>query len=116
MAVMSMGWSLHTADLRQLEPSWLDDESALRELLYRTVQHEGLHPGMSLFHHFTPQGVSATIVSAGLRIALHSWPEHRAATLDVWCRGLDGSAIIARLSSVLALPLTSSAPALSPAV
>lgn len=35
-------------------------------------------------HHYAPQGLSLVRHGPGCRLALHTWPEWRVATLDVW--------------------------------
>jgi S-adenosylmethionine/arginine decarboxylase-like enzyme len=35
-------------------------------------------------HRFEPQGVSLFAQGPHVRVALHTWPERRVATLDVW--------------------------------
>ena len=41
----------------------------------------------SIFHKFAPQGVSGVIVIAESHFAIHTWPEHNYASLDLFTCG-----------------------------
>ena len=42
------------------------------------------------FHHFTPQGVSGTVVIAESHLSIHTWPEVGYVAVDIFtCGGLD---------------------------
>ena len=41
----------------------------------------------SIFHHFKPYGVSGVIVIAESHFAIHTWPEHKYASLDLYTCG-----------------------------
>lgn len=80
-----------TADLRDCRcaPAWLLDAAALGQACVDAVRHAGLQPVGQLFHGFpaTPQGpggVTATILLAESHLCVHTWPEQRAVTLDVY--------------------------------
>jgi len=38
-------------------------------------------------HHFSPYGVSAMVVIAESHLAIHTWPEHKYAAVDVFTCG-----------------------------
>ncbi len=90
-----------TADLHhcRCDPAWLlDAEKGLAECL-RAVQAAGLQAVAQLVHGFespgsSPAGYTATVLLAESHVCLHTWPEHAAATLDVYvCNfGADHSA------------------------
>lgn len=40
--------------------------------------------GSRATHRYVPQGSSALCVGLGVTVALHTWPEHGLATLDVY--------------------------------
>ena len=80
-----------TADLRDCRcaPSWLLDAAALGQACVDAVHRAGLQPVGQLVHGFpaTPQGpggVTATILLAESHLCVHTWPEQRAVTLDVY--------------------------------
>ncbi|MEK7722074.1 MAG: adenosylmethionine decarboxylase [Elusimicrobiota bacterium] len=41
----------------------------------------------SIFHHFKPNGVSGVVVIAESHFAIHTWPEHRYAAVDLFTCG-----------------------------
>ncbi|MFO1270910.1 MAG: adenosylmethionine decarboxylase [Rubrivivax sp.] len=67
---------------------------ALRALALRLVAEAGLRCVGDRFHHFEGNGgVTGTVLLAESHLALHTWPEDAAVTLDVFVcnRGGDGS-------------------------
>ena len=96
-----------TADLQQCacDAAWLTDAARLGERCVLAVQAVGLQPVARLFHSFggadgtdgadgAPSGVTATVLLAESHLCLHTWPEWRAVSLDVYvCNvGADHSA------------------------
>ncbi len=92
----------HTADLSGCAPDRLAmvDPQALRALCIAAVQASGLTPVGELFHRFpTPGGVTGVVLLAESHLAVHTWPELGAVTLDAYvCNfGADNSAAALRL-------------------
>ena len=80
-----------TADLYRCrcEPAWLTDAQKLGQWCVATVEAAGLSAVNQLFHTFPatargPGGVTATVLLAESHICLHTWPEERAVTADVY--------------------------------
>lgn len=80
-----------TADLYQCrcEAAWLIDAERLGQWCVGAVAAAGLQPVDQLFHTFPatpagPGGVTATVLLAESHICLHTWPEQRAVTADVY--------------------------------
>jgi S-adenosylmethionine decarboxylase len=76
-----------TADLRGCPPglALLTDADALRSLCVTQVQQAGLQAVNQLFHRFGPTaGVTGVVLLAESHLAVHTWPELQAATLDVY--------------------------------
>ena len=76
-----------TADLRGCRAGGaeLTDPGALRDCCLRAVAAVGLHPVGELFHHFAPAGgVTGVVLLAESHLAVHTWPELSAVTLDVY--------------------------------
>ena len=95
-----------TADLRQCAPGTaaLTDSQALRQLCLHAVADNGLHAVGELFHRFpAPGGVTGVVLLAESHLAVHTWPELGAVTLDVYVCNLHGDhgaqaeALMARL-------------------
>lgn len=90
-----------TADLHHCDcdSAWLLDARLLGVACRDAVQAAGLQAVGELFHAFPatahgPGGVTATILLAESHLCVHTWPELRAVTLDVYvCNfGADHSA------------------------
>jgi S-adenosylmethionine decarboxylase proenzyme len=78
----------------------MTDPQALRALCVDAVRAAGLTPVRELFHRFepalagAPAGITGVVLLAESHVAVHTWPELAAATLDVYvCNfGADNSA------------------------
>ena len=82
----------------------LSDVQALRTLCLDAVASAGLCAVAELFHRFpAPGGVTGVVLLAESHLALHTWPEHEAVTLDVYvCNvGADNSARAEHLMQLL---------------
>lgn len=99
-----------TADLYKCrcDAAWLTDAPKLGEWCVQAVQAVGLDAVNRLFHTFPatdkgPGGVTATVLLAESHVCLHTWPEQRAVTIDVYvCNfGADHSAKARGLMSAL---------------
>lgn len=76
-----------TADLHQCAPGTaaLTDLQALRALCLQAVAQSGLQAVAELFHTFpAPGGVTGVVLLAESHLAVHTWPELGAVTLDVY--------------------------------
>ena len=80
-----------TADLYRCrcDPAWLTDAEKLGAWCVAAVDAVGLRAVNQLFHTFPatdkgPGGVTATVLLAESHICLHTWPEERAVTADVY--------------------------------
>ncbi len=74
-----------TADLHGCRGAALADRDALRALALGEVVAAGLTPVGELFQAFAPPGgVTGVVLLAESHLALHTWPELAAVTLDVY--------------------------------
>ena len=80
-----------TADLHGCSPSTcaMTDVQALRNLCLSAVATAGLTAVGELFHRFPqvehgPQGITGVVLLAESHVAIHTWPERSAVTLDVY--------------------------------
>jgi len=76
-----------TADLHECAPQLAayTEPAALRALCVRKVGEVGLAPVGELFHSFgAGQGVTGVVLLAESHVAVHTWPELRAVTIDVY--------------------------------
>lgn len=101
-----------TADLRGCDAALplMTEPAALRALCVGAVQGVGLQPVGELFHRFTPRpgsvqpaGITGVVLLAESHLAVHTWPELGAVTLDVYvCNlGADHSAAAEALLAAL---------------
>mgnify|MGYP000959197970 CR=1 FL=1 len=69
-------------------PCLLDDANALRELCLGVCERPGLTPVGQVFHQFgsamAAAGATGVVVLAESHLAVHTWPETRAVTLDLY--------------------------------
>ena len=78
----------------------MTDPQALRAMCIEAVSAAGLTPVGELFHVFPPPGgVTGVVLLAESHLAVHTWPERGAVTLDAYvCNlGSDNSAAAQRL-------------------
>ena len=86
-----------TADLRdcRCDSIWLLDASPLGAACRNAVTAVGLQVVNEVFHTFPasahgPGGVTATLLLAESHLCVHTWPEQRAVTLDVYVCNFGG--------------------------
>jgi S-adenosylmethionine decarboxylase len=86
-----------TADLThcQCDAAWLTDADRLGAACVQAVQAAGLQAVAQLFHQFPPNalgiaGVTATVLLAESHLCVHTWPELRGVTLDVYVCNFGG--------------------------
>ncbi len=76
-----------TADLRRCASAspLFTDTGALRSLCLDAVRRSGLAAVGELFHRFEPGGgVTGVVLLAESHLAVHTWPELAAVTIDVY--------------------------------
>ena len=74
-------------ELRECSGELLDNPTALKELLMEAVRRGGGTIVTDVFHTFNPHGVSGVIVIAESHVAIHTWPEHGYAAVDIFSCG-----------------------------
>ena len=86
-----------TADLHgcQCDAHWLTEAARTGAWCVQAVNAAGLQPVAELFHSFAvagapPCGFTATVLLAESHVCLHTWPEQRAVTLDVYVCNFGG--------------------------
>jgi S-adenosylmethionine decarboxylase len=112
-----------TADLRgcAVARPLMTEPAALRSICLDAVAAAGLRPVGELFHRFAPPagtdasdatapaGITGVVLLAESHLAVHTWPELEAATLDVYVCNL-GADNSARAESLLAALIAAFAP------
>jgi len=86
-----------TADLYRCrcEAAWLTDAAMLGPWCLEAVHAAGLQAVGQLFHTFPATdrgrgGVTATVLLAESHLCLHTWPEQKGVTCDVYVSNLGG--------------------------
>lgn len=77
------GLGLHILmEFYDCSPTVLDDEKRLEELMLGAAEKASATIIKSVFHKFSPQGVTGVIVVAESHLAIHTWPENQYAAVD----------------------------------
>ena len=101
-----------TADLRGCASPQLamTEPAALRDVCLAAVGAAGLSPVGELFHRFPPPGgITGVVLLAESHVAVHTWPEMNAVTLDVYVCNFGGDNS-ARAETLLAALIDAFAP------
>lgn len=90
------------ADLYDCDPSALDDANAVRAGMLEAARRCGATVIGHCFHRYSPHGVSGVVIIAESHLAIHTWPEHGYAALDLFTCGesLDPEACFSHLREV----------------
>lgn len=65
----------------------ISDRDELRRLVLEATRLSGATIVTDVFHQFNPYGLSGVVVIAESHVAIHTWPEHACASLDVFTCG-----------------------------
>jgi len=68
----------------------LTDLAALRTLCVASIERAGLTAVGEVFHQFPGGGVTGCVVLAESHLAIHTWPELTAVTLDLYVCNFSG--------------------------
>mgnify|MGYP003350148072 CR=1 FL=1 len=106
-----------TADLSGCDPALpaMQDVAALRRLCLGAVAEAGLQAVGELFHRFSPlapgepAGATGVVLLAESHLAVHTWPERGAVTLDAYVCNV-GADNRARAEALVAALLAAFAP------
>ncbi len=71
-------------DLYDCEHRILDSKKAVEKALVQAARAINATVVETVLHRFSPQGVSGVVVIAESHLAVHTWPEHGYAALDVF--------------------------------
>lgn len=75
------------AEYRGCDAQLLNDRDLIEDLMQRAVLAAGAHIVQSVFHQFSPQGVSGVVVVEESHISIHTWPEVGYAAVDFYTCG-----------------------------
>lgn len=78
-----VGLGLHILmEFHECEPQRLDDLTLLKTTMSEAAIASGATIIKSVFHQFSPQGVTGVVVVAESHLAIHTWPEKNYAAVD----------------------------------
>ena len=78
----------HTlADIYDIENDCLDDIEQIKDIILESCKESNLHVVEFTFHKFEPYGLSGIFVLKESHIAIHTWPEYKFASVDVFTCG-----------------------------
>lgn len=85
---MSHALSKHLlVDLYGCPADMLNDVTALEKVMIEAAQRAGATVINSMFHHFSPFGVSGVVVIQESHLTIHTWPEQGFAAIDLFTCG-----------------------------
>lgn len=76
-----------TVEFYDCNPKILADAAVMEEVFLKSARESGATVITSQFHQFTPQGVSGVVVISESHFAVHAWPEHEYAAVDLFTCG-----------------------------
>ena len=76
-----------TVEFYDCKSATLTNAAELERVFLHAAQVSGAHVVDSVFHSFDPQGVSGVVVISESHFAVHAWPEHDYAAVDLFTCG-----------------------------
>ena len=91
------------AEFYDCETDALNDPGQIERLMNEAARLSGATVVQSVFHMFSPHGVSGVVVVEESHLAVHTWPEHSYAAVDYFsCGEVDCDAAVRYLADHLA--------------
>ena len=78
------------AEFHGCDTSILNDTEKISTIMNAAVEISGATMIQPFFHRFSPHGISGIIVVAESHFAIHTWPEHAYAAVDIFSCGTFG--------------------------
>jgi S-adenosylmethionine decarboxylase len=75
------------AEIHGCDSKVLNDITGVEEIMVQAALSSGAEVREVAFHKFSPQGVSGVVVISESHLAVHTWPEHGYAAVDVFTCG-----------------------------
>lgn len=75
------------AEVHGCDTEILNDQAAVEQIMVSAALKAGAEVREVAFHKFSPQGVSGVVVISESHLAVHTWPEHGYAAVDVFTCG-----------------------------
>ena len=92
-----------TAEYYGCDAALLASPERIEALMREAAMASGATIVEAVFHHFNPHGVSGAVIIAESHLAIHTWPEHGYAAVDVFTCGetVDPAAAVEHLAAGL---------------
>ncbi|HOT47175.1 MAG TPA: adenosylmethionine decarboxylase [Spirochaetota bacterium] len=74
----------YLAEFFNCDRARIDDAAFIEQIMIDATKLSGATMIRPFFHQFSPQGVSGVIVIAESHFAIHTWPEHSYAAVDLF--------------------------------
>ena len=74
-------------ELSQCPGELLLEKEQLCQTLVESAKKAGAQVKKTVFHHFSPHGLSGVVLIAESHITVHTWPEHEYAAIDIFTCG-----------------------------
>ncbi len=65
----------------------LNEREVIRDVMLTAAKKAGAEVVGDFFHQFSPHGISGVVVISESHLAIHTWPEHGYAAVDVFTCG-----------------------------
>ncbi len=75
------------AEVHGCDTGILNDHATVEQIMVGAALKAGAEVREVAFHKFSPQGVSGVVVISESHLAVHTWPEHGYAAVDVFTCG-----------------------------
>ena len=75
------------AEFYECDLNAINDVTKVEELMLEAAKRTNATIVDSIFHSFNPYGVSGVIVIAESHLAIHTWPEYKFASVDIYTCG-----------------------------
>lgn len=80
---MTLGYHV-IAEYERCDREKIDDEIYVEKHMKKAAELAGATIVKTVFHKFAPQGVSGVVVIQESHFAIHTWPEHDYAAIDMF--------------------------------
>jgi len=85
----------YLAEFYECDRTRIDNISFIEKIMIEATELSGASIIKPFFHQFSPQGISGVIVIAESHFAIHTWPEHGYAAVDLFsCADFDFKAAL----------------------
>ncbi len=74
-------------ELYGCDPKALNDVDDLEEVFVKAAEKSNATVLKTAFHQFNPHGVSGVVIISESHFAVHTWPEHEFAAVDIFSCG-----------------------------